>query len=130
LISEFDNLSDSVKKAIGPHFKKDRLASHDLLNDIQRAFVKSKAWILHQNRNMKISSVLINQIIEEGVKENLWAEDFSPGENDFDKYLMTRLKNEKKSLSKKAMLDESAMSISSLMSSTLDADVLEDVLSL
>lgn len=72
--------------------------------------------------------MLVRQIINEGVEELIWSEGFNPGDtDDFEKYLMTRFKNEK-SMSKKRMLEESALSISSLMSSTLDQDVLEDVI--
>lgn len=73
--------------------------------------------------------MLVRQIINEGIEELIWSEGFNPGDtDDFEKYLMTRFKNEKKSMSKKRMLKESALSISSLMSSTLDQDVLEDVI--
>lgn len=90
--------------------KKDHLASHDLLNDIQRAFVKSKANILHENKSIKLNSMLVRQIINEGIEELIWSEGFNPGDtDDFEKYLMTRFKNEKKSLSKKSMLEESAL---------------------
>ena len=112
-----------------PFFKKDRLASHDMMNDLQRAFVKSKANILYENKSMKLTATFVKQLIKEGIEEHLWTEDFNPGETgDFEKYLMTRLKNEKKSLSKKQMLEESALSVSSILSSTVDPDSFPDLL--
>lgn len=129
MISDFEGLSNHLQKLLKPYYKKDRLASHDLLNDIQRAFVKSKANTLHENKSIKLNAMLVRQIINEGIEELIWSEGFNPGDTgDFEKYLMTRLKNEKKSLSKKSMMEESALSISSLMSSTLDQDVLGDIM--
>lgn len=91
--------------------------------------MKSKANILHENKSIKLNAMLVRQIINEGIEELIWSEGFNPGDtDDFEKYLMTRFKNEKKSMSKKRMLEESALSISYLMSSTLDQDVLEDVI--
>lgn len=129
MISDFEGLSNHLQKLLKPYYKKDRLASHDLLNDIQRTFVKSKANTLHENKSIKLNAMLVKQIINEGIEELIWSEGFNPGDTgNFKKYLMTRLKNEKKSLSKKSMLEESALSISSLMSSTLDQDVLGDIM--
>ena len=118
-----------MQKLLKPYYKKDPLASHDLLNDIQRAFVKFKANKLHENKSIKLNAMLVRQIIIEGIEELIWSEDFNPGDTgDFEKYLMTRLKNEKKSRSKKSMLEESTLSISSLMSSTLDDSALQDII--
>lgn len=83
----------------------------------------------HNGRRKKLNAMLVRQIINEEIEELIWSEGFNPGDTgDFEKYQMTRLKNEKKSLSKKSMLEESALSISSLMSSTLDQDVLGDIM--
>lgn len=87
LISDFEGLSNHLQKLLKPYYKKDRLASHDLLNDIQRAFVKSKANILHENKSIKLNAMLVRQIINQGIKELIWSEGFNPGDTgDFEKY--------------------------------------------
>lgn len=99
-----EELDESIRESIAPFFKPDRRASSDLLNDLQRAFVKYHANTICINKE-SITTILIDQIIEEGVQHRIWAEDFSVGDgNDFSTYLLNRVKNEKKQLAKKRTL--------------------------
>lgn len=65
--------------------------------------------------------MFVRQIINEGIEELIQLEGFNFGDiGDFEKYLMIRFKNEKKSLSKKSMLKEFVLFILFFMSSILD----------
>jgi hypothetical protein len=97
-----EELDESIRDNIRPFFKPDKRASADLLNEVQIAFVKYRVSTMHENKET-ISSPLIEQFIAEGVEHRIWPEDFVVWEatNDFSSYLLNRIRNEKKALSKK-----------------------------
>ena len=89
-------------------YKPDKMASRDFLNDIQRAFMKYKAQTAIETGD-HMNSLFAKQLINDGVKANIWDESFTPGDlGDFEKYVLNRMKNERKSIQRKAMLETQA----------------------
>lgn len=118
-----------MQQQMQPFFKADKQATHDLLNDIQRAYVKSVAQFLLEHRAIKLTMAFVKQVIAEGITSRIWDAQFAPGDSgDMEKYICTRLKNEKKSLSKKSMLEESKSSINSFVASSLGTEEISDLL--
>lgn len=101
IITNLDDLNDRIKDYISPYFLVDAMASKDKLNNIQRAFVKAKANEVVTTRG-PINTSFIRQVISEGEEEHIWPSDFSPSPDvDFEKYMLYRIKNEKKSIQRK-----------------------------
>ena len=114
-----DGLTSDLREKIQPFFKVDRMATQDLLNDIQRAFVKYKANQSYMS-NDRTSETLVAFIIKEGVDERLWTEDFSPSESGgFLKYLITRIKNEKQVFRRREKLDNQSEMVNKYIENTI-----------
>lgn len=117
-----EELEPRLRDAIRPFFKKDKLATNDLLNDVQRAFVKYRSKQVMQTGD-SINYTLAKQVIKEGINERLWNEGFKPeGTDDFEKYIYDRLKNEKKAIQKKELIANQKARLSQYISEGITDD--------
>ena len=110
-----EDLPAETREAIEPFYNPDPRASNDLLNEVQRAFVKYTVRRALSNRE-SLNMILAMQIIKEGVDANIWLEDFQPSEaEDFDRYLLNRIKNERKTLKRASLLETQNDALASYM---------------
>ena len=111
-----------IRKAIEPHYRPDRRASADKLNDVQRAFVKYSVKRAVTNRE-SLSTALISQTIEQGVNENIWLDNFNPSDSeDFEKYLANRMKNEKKALRRAELMQSQEDVLYSYINTSMESE--------
>ena len=106
LVTTLDKLPGNTQEQLRPFFNKDvSRMKKDLLNSVQRAFVKAKANELLVT-GATLSGTFAELAIQEGISLRIWHEDFSPSLSDksFHDYLHQRLKNERKSQRKKSLI--------------------------
>jgi len=110
IIDSLDDLPEDLMSVLQPFFKKDNQACQDKCNNVQRAFIKYKANQICTTGESTSNAALIKTIIKEGADHRLWTSEFNPmGENgSFEKYLTNRLKNEKKALKRREVMDTQA----------------------
>ena len=104
LCTTLDQVAEPLREQLKPFFKINKCATMDLLNDVQRSFVKFKT---HQSNDAcdTVTVSLVSAVIYEGIEYKIWYDDFNPSETTtFDKYLLSRLKNERKSLRRKSLV--------------------------
>jgi hypothetical protein len=106
LVEKLEDLDTTTRHQIMPFYKEDRRTTADMLNYVQRAYIKYRTNKLTDNKEA-ITPPLITQIIEEGVGLGIWPPNFQPVNmlTSFDKYIGNRIKNEKKSILKKRYMD-------------------------
>ena len=94
-ITDIELVSESLKDKIRPFFKPNPMATQDLMNDLQRAFIKFKAEQVHKSGE-NITAAFIQSVIHEGTEERIWSTDFNPRENSgtFTDYLTDRILGE------------------------------------
>ena len=99
-----EDLSADIREAIEPYYNPDPRASNDLLNEVQCAFVKNTVKRAFSNGE-SFNIPLAMQIIQDGITANIWLDNFQPSEcEDFERYLLNRMKNEKKNLKRASLL--------------------------
>ena len=98
-ITDIELVSWNLKGKIRPFYKPNPMATQDLLNDVQRAFIKFKADQVHSSGE-SITAAFIQSVIHEGTEERIWSNDFNPrgSSGTFTDYLSDRIKNERKIL--------------------------------
>lgn len=103
-----------------PFYKKDTFASKDLLNDVQRAYVKYRAAKVITTGEAITENLI--QVIDDGVKERIWTDTYQPGSKtgDFNSYLLNRIRSEKKSANRKADTDQQGAHIAKLINDSLN----------
>jgi hypothetical protein len=123
LNTTFEDLEENIRESIKPFYKPDRRANADLLTEVQRAFVKYQVSTMFDNKE-GISPARIEQLIADGVEHRIWPEGFVVGDgtSDLNSYLLNRVRNEKKSLSKKMALKRQHDMISDFIVSQCEED--------
>ncbi|KAH3859630.1 hypothetical protein DPMN_102448 [Dreissena polymorpha] len=118
-----EDLPDDIAQKIKPYYKEDSQATQDLLNLVQRAFVKYTAAQL-QATNERMSQKLIDRIISEGIQQRIWTSDFCPTEKtNFETYLVQRLKNEKKALKRRESIEFQQERVHQYLQESINAEV-------
>lgn len=125
IIDSLDYLPEDLKSVLQPFFRKDSQAGSDKCNDVQRAFIKYKANQICTTGESPCNTALINTIIKEGADHRLWTSDFNPmGENgSFEKYLTNRLKNERRALKRREVIDTQASIVRDCLEKTLSGQL-------
>jgi hypothetical protein len=123
LNTTLEDLEENIRESITPFYKPDRRANADLLNEVQRAFVKYRVSTMIDNKE-GITPARIEQLIADGVEHRIWPEGYvvGDGNSDLNSYLSNRVRNEKKSQSKKMALKRQHDMISDFISSQCDED--------
>jgi hypothetical protein len=127
LVEKLEDLDPTMRHQIMPFYKEDRRATADMLNYIQRAYIKYRTNKVTDNKEA-ITPPLITKIIEEGVGLGIWPPNFQPVNmlTSFAKYIGNRIKNEKKSILKKRYLDSQEQRLNQSVTSGDVVDPIDD----
>ena len=119
VVTTLEELRPDIRALIEPFHNPDPRASNDKLNNIQRAFVKycvRKAVDVGDS----ITYALVTQTISDGAEYGIWMENYQPEDcTDFAKYILNRMKNERKSLRRSEVLHTQQEMLSTFLGDTM-----------
>ena len=112
-----DSLPQELRERLEPYFTTCVYSSREYLNVVQRAFVKYKVIEL-KNTGQKLGEAFMLSVIREGVQNRIWTEDFRPSpEKTLTEYLFSRMKNERRNISRQEIVNTTKQRMESLIES-------------